>query len=169
MLGALIKKQFMELSTLFSFGKRRSKGGAAGGFAVTLGLYVLIAVSLGASMILFAWELSNELLGKGEDWKYFIMLDILGVLLATLVTMFSADLTLFRAKDNEALLSMPIPPGFILLARMLPLYVISLIFTSSVVIPEMIVYGAKTGMGVGLWTLNIVMLAALSFLALEVF
>ena len=166
MLGALIKKQFMELSTLFSFGKRGSRGGAVGGFAITLGLYILIAVSLGASMIVFAWELSDELLGNGEDWKFFIMLDILGVLLATLITMFSADLTLFRAKDNEILLSMPIPPGYILLARLLPLYVISLIFTGAVVIPEIIVYKAVVGMSAGIFLANIVMFLALAFLAL---
>ena len=33
LLMTLIKKQFMELSTLFSMGKRRSKRGSAGGFA----------------------------------------------------------------------------------------------------------------------------------------
>ena len=94
------------------------------------------------------------------------MLDILGVLLATLVTMFSADLTLFRAKDNETLLSMPIPPGYILLARMLPLYVISLIFTGSVVIPELIVYQATVGLSAWGIIANVIMFLALGFLAL---
>ena len=62
MLGTLIKKQFMELSTLFSMGKRRSKRGSTGGYILTLVLYLLIAVSLGASMITLAWSLSPVLL-----------------------------------------------------------------------------------------------------------
>ena len=166
MLSTLIKKQFMELSTLFSMGKRRSKRGSAGGFVLTLALYVLIAFSLGASMILLAWQLSDELVGKGEDWKYFILLDILGLMLATLITMFNADLTLFRAKDNETLLSMPIPPGYILLARMTPLYIISLIFICSVLVPEIAVYMISNGMSVPLIILNVLLTLGLAFLAL---
>ncbi len=166
MLGALIKKQFMELSTLFSMGKRRSKRGTAGGFAITLILYGLLALSIGASMLMLAGPLSAMLLGKGEDWKFFILMDILGVGLATLITMFSADLTLFRAKDNEILLSMPIPPGYILLARMLPLYVIALLFTSACTVPAIIVYASSVGMNAGGLIANIVMLLALGFLSL---
>ena len=150
LLMTLIKKQFMELSTLFSMGKRRSKRGSAGGFAFTLILYAVIALSLGA----------------GEDWKLFVMMDILGIALATLITMFSADLTLFRAKDNEILLSMPIPPGYILLARMAPLYVIALMFTASGVVPAVMVYTKTVGLNIGLIVVNVIMLLALGFLSL---
>ena len=94
------------------------------------------------------------------------MLDITGLLLATLITMLSADLTLFRAKDNEILLSMPIPPGYILMARLLPLYVIALMFTGSVMIPAYGTYAHMVGMSPGLWVLNIVMFLALGYLAL---
>ena len=166
MFGALLKKQFMELGTLFSFGKRRSKAGATGGFAFMLAIYLLIAFSLGASMYEFAASLGPALIGNGEDWKFFTLLDIMGVLLATLITMFSADLTLFRAKDNEILLSMPIPPGYILLARMAPLYVIALMFTGSVIVPAIMVYKASAGMSVGLMILNLIMLLVLGLLSL---
>lgn len=166
MLGSLIKKQFMELSTLFSMGKRRSKRGSLGGFAITLILYALIAFSVGASMLILAESLSPVLLGHGEDWKFFIMMDILGVALATLITMFSADVTLFRAKDNEILLSMPIPPGYILLARMMPLYAIALMFTASSVVPAIMVYLRTVGLNFGLVVINIIMLLVLGFLSL---
>ena len=167
MLGALIKKQFMELATLFSMGKRRSKRGSVGGFAITLILYGLIAFSVGASMEMLAESLSPVLLGHGEDWKFFIMMDILGVALATLITMFSADLTLFRAKDNEILLSMPIPPGYILLARMLPLYVIALMFTASGTVPAIMVYAKHVGLNAGLMVINVIMLLTLGLLSLS--
>ena len=165
-LGALIRKQFMELSTLYSFGKNRSKKGSTGGAVITLILYIFLAVSIGSSMLIMAHSLGEELLGKGEDWKYFLLLDITGVALAMLITMFSADLTLFRAKDNEMLLSMPIPPGYILLARMIPLYFIALIFTASSVIPAIVVYKAMAGMSLGLVLLNVLMLFSLGLLAL---
>ncbi len=164
--GTLVKKQFMELSTMFSMGKRRSMRGSTGGFAITLALYILVAFSIGTSMMLLAEMLSDELLGKGEDWKFFVILDILGVAIATLVTMFSVDVALFRAKDNEILLSMPIPPGYILLARMVPLYVIALILTSAVLIPELAVYKMNVGAGIPLIILNILLILALAFLAL---
>ena len=166
MLGALIKKQFMELSTLFSFGKKRTQKGSTGGFAITMALYILIALSVGAGMMGMALPLSDQLLGKGEDWKYFMLLDMLGVGLATLITMFNADLTLFRAKDNEILLSMPIPPGYILIARMLPLYFIALVLTGSVVVPEILIYRQTVGMGFGLVLLNVLILLILGLLSL---
>ena len=157
LLMTLIKKQFMELSTLFSMGKRRSKRGSAGGFAFTLILYAVIALSLGASMYALSESLSPVLLGQGEDWKLFVMMDILGIALATLITMFSADLTLFRAKDNEILLSMPIPPGYILLARMAPLYVIALMFNASGVVPAVMVYTKTVGLNIGLIVVGIIL------------
>ena len=166
MFGQLVKKQFMELSTLFSFNRRRSKGGSAGGLIFTLVIYLLIGFSLASGLTFFDMELADELLGNGEDWKYFVLLDLLGLLLATFITMFNADLTLFRAKDNEILLSMPIPPGYILLARMVPLYIVTLIFTASSAIPAAVIYRQEVGMGAGSIILNLVIMLALSLLAL---
>ena len=166
LLATLIKKQFMELATLFSFGKKRSKSGSAGGFVITLAIYVILGLSIGAGVSTLADEMGFELLGKGEDWKFFILMDIMGVLLGTLITMFTADLTLFRAKDNEMLLSMPIPPGYILLARMMPLCFISFIFVASTVIPTMMTYSKIIGFSAFTLISNIIMLIALTFLAL---
>ena len=166
MLAALIKKQFMELGNHFSLGKRRSKSGSAGGFIFTIALYLIISFSIGAGILGLAYPLGEELLGKGEDWKFFILMDIMGVLLAMLITMFSADLTLFRAKDNETLLAMPIPPGYILLARMFPLYFIALVFTASVTVPAVIVYRDLTGAGFLSIVLNVIIIMALGVLSL---
>lgn len=166
LLATLIKKQFMELATLFSLGKRRSQKGSAGGFIVTIAIYVLLGLSIGAGVSTLSDSMGLELLGKGEDWKFFILMDIMGVLLGTLITMFTADLTLFRAKDNEMLLSMPIPPGYILLARMMPLGFISFVFVASTVIPAMMTYNKIIGFSAFTLVSNIIMLIALTFLAL---
>ena len=166
MFNALVKKQFMELATLFNIGKRRSKSGSTGGAVLVLILYVFLGVSIASSIFFFALTLSEELLGKGADWKYFVLLDVFALFLGSFVTMFSADLTLFRAKDNEMLLSMPIPPGYILLARMLPLYIISLIFTGSVLVPEVLVYRMEVGLGLGGVVLNVVLILSLALLSL---
>ena len=69
LLMTLIKKQFMELSTLFSMGKRRSKRGSAGGFAFTLILYAVIALSLGASMYALSESLSSSC-----SWYWYLSL-----------------------------------------------------------------------------------------------
>ena len=78
LLATLIKKQFMELATLFSFGKKRSKSGSAGGFVITLAIYVLLGLSIGAGVSTLSDSMGLELLGKGEDWKFFILMDIWG-------------------------------------------------------------------------------------------
>lgn len=57
--------------------------------------------------------------------------------------------TLYAARDNEFLLSLPIPPGTILLARMTGLYLLTLFFQVLVLLPAGIVYARYAGLTAG--------------------
>ena len=73
-------------------------------------------------------SLCAPLLSAGLGWLYFALAGILAVVLAVVGSVFLTQATLYEAKDNELLLSLPIPPSKILLARMLSLYVQNFLF-----------------------------------------
>ena len=119
MLKALLKKQFMELGAFYfqdrKTGKLRS-GKSAVGFAV---LYAVLFIILAAAFFSIAASLCGPLAEMGLAWLYFAIMGILSILLGTFGSVFNTYASLYKAKDNDLLLSMPIPSAYVLLARLL--------------------------------------------------
>lgn len=141
MLKALLKKQILAFTSFFLFkgtqkGKRRNVG-------AVLGVCALIIYAVGASAFLM-WELASSMcepfVQSGLAWVYFAFMGALAGVMGCIGSVFAAKNTLYEAKDNEALLSMPIPSWMILLSRMIGLYAITLLFTSLVFIPTVVCY-----------------------------
>ena len=135
MLKALIRKQYMEcFRTYFvnmKTGKPRSKAGIAGMFLFfTALMLVLCGTFFGMSYLV-----SNQLFAMDMDWLYYVLLGLLSILLGTFGSVFSTYSTLYMAKDNELLLSMPIPPAKILFTRMTLVYGLSLLYSGCVWLP----------------------------------
>ena len=70
----------------------------------------------------------------------------MAVVLAVVGSVFLQQATLYEAKDNALLLSLPTPPSKILLARMLSLYVQNFLFGGLCFWPAVIVYWMTTAM-----------------------
>ena len=148
MFKALLKKQFMELNTYYFIdrksGKRRSKGG-------TIGVIALMAfVFLSVMVMIFGVSaaLAVPLIQAGLRWLYFALMGMLAIALGTFGSAFNTYAGLYHAKDNEMLLSMPIPPLKLLLVRMLGVYAMSLLYSALVWLPALLQYlvqGAATG------------------------
>ena len=130
MLKALIKKQFAELASVYSFnkkkGQQRSKGGAVG----IMILLAFCALSCGFAFFGMGMLFSSSFIPQGLDWLYFALMGAIAVCVSLIGEVFATYSMLYNAKDNELLLSMPIPAGKILLARMSTLYIMSVIFTA---------------------------------------
>ena len=95
-----------------------------------------VGVSLGT---LFS-QLCKPLFDAGMSWLYFASIAILSFLLCFIGSIFTADSQLFEAKDNELLLSMPIPSRYILLSRVSVLVCTSVLFELLLVVPAAIVW-----------------------------
>lgn len=166
MIKALLKKQLMEVNTWLiqdkKNGKRRSKVAMAG----WLFLYGLLFVILGVVFFQVADEMCKAMLPMELEWLYFSMMAMMAMLLGIFGSVFNTYDTLYRAKDNELLLSMPIPPLAILLTRTLGVWMWSLIYEAIVFIPALLAYWIHTGAGVScvicgiltLWILSIFVL-----------
>ena len=140
MLKALLKKQLLELSSFYftdgKTGKRRSKGGIIG-FAF---LYVFLFLACAAAFAGIAALFGEAFIPAGLSWLFFSMTGMISLFISSLVNMFMASSELYRAKDNELLLSMPVKPGAVLFVRMLGLYLSGLGFVLITFLPAVITY-----------------------------
>ena len=116
--------------------KKRRKMGTAG-LAVFL---VIIFLVLAALFFKLAYELMPVLHMAGLEWFLFVIMGGLAVFLGIIGSAFSTYSGLYQAKDNEALLSMPIPPSMILFVRMLGVFLTSLLYSGVVTIPSIVAY-----------------------------
>ncbi len=145
MLKLLIKNEFLKV---LRQGGRKSKKRAAGGAAA----YLIMMGAIGLLFMLMSFSsfylMAPELINAGVGWLCFTYAVIFAVFLAVVGSVFMAQSQLYRAKDNDLLLSLPIPPWQILFCRMLPLYAQNFYFCFVVLFPAFIAYAIFGGVTV---------------------
>ncbi|MBQ9891180.1 MAG: hypothetical protein IJM39_07200 [Firmicutes bacterium] len=162
MLKTLLKKDLQAMLVTITTdrrkGTRRSTGGIIG-FGV---LFALVFVSLGFAFFTYAALLGSSI-GAG-NWVYMSLTGCMGLLLGLFGSIFSTFTTLYKAKDNELLLSLPIPPGNLLLSKIFTVYAMSLLFCTLAMLPGFIyswIEHAVSPLGVVLSILTIFFMALL--------
>jgi len=145
MLKALFRKQMMEFGVRFlrdrkTGGLRRGK--SAVGFIV---LYALAFLSVAVLFFTMAQSMAVQLVPAGYGQLYFAMMSLVAVAFGVFGSVFNTYAGLYQAKDNELLLSMPIPPSRILLARLTSVALLGLLYQSLVWIPAILAYHLNAG------------------------
>ncbi|MHB1151851.1 MAG: putative ABC transporter permease subunit [Eubacteriales bacterium] len=108
---------------------------------ILFGLLMLYAFA--SFFILFAImfnSLIKPLYAADLGWLYFSIAGIISFALCFIGSIFTTQTQLFEARDNELLLSMPIPPGYILASRMTMLLVMNVFFELLVALPAGVIY-----------------------------
>ncbi len=163
---ALLKKQLLELLQSYSRqrknGKPRSTAGIVGIILLYVFLFLILAIAFGS----MAMMLAMNMVPTGNGWLYYALMGMMAVFFGVLGSVFNTYAGLYHAKDNELLLSMPIPPRDILLVRMLSVYLLGLAFEALVFVPAMVVYWIFAAPGVAEILFPIVLLFLLGFLVL---
>lgn len=166
MTKALFKKQIMEVFSWVYFdrksGKTRTKGGIIG-FAV---LYLFLFGLLGAFFFGVAQGLCEPLITAGFGWLYFAVMGLVAVAMGVFGSVLNTYSSLYTAKDNDFLLSMPIPPGKILAARVSGVYLTGLLYELIIEIPTVLVYFIKAKPGALSVVFNLLIPFILSFFVL---
>lgn len=149
MFKTLLKKQLMEIFRSYFYNSKkntaRSKGGTAGLF---LSFAFLIVVVIGGMFTVLSFVLCESMAESGMAWLYFAIMGMLAVLLGTFGSVFNTFSGLYLAKDNDLLLSMPIPVSAIMCSRLLSVYIMSFLYSGMVMIPAVIVYLATVSASV---------------------
>ncbi len=139
MTRALFKKQMLEV---FSWLYRDSKSGKHRSTKGIVGYGLLYLVLFGFLGVIFAFAakmLCTPMLGAHMGWLYWCLMGLIAIFLGVFGSVFNTYSSLYQAKDNDLLLSMPIPVSRILPVRLSGVYAMGLMYELIVMIPTMII------------------------------
>lgn len=141
MLSLMLKRQLLELNRSFFYSAKSGKGRSKLSSALLIAGYVLLMVGcLGGMFTALSLALCAPLTAVGADWLYFAILSMVALALGVFGSVFNTYAGLYLAKDNDLLLSLPIPVKYILAGRLLGVYLMGLMFSAVVIVPAVIVY-----------------------------
>lgn len=167
---ALIRKQLMEVNAWLLQNKKTGKKRSTSGIVGMLVLYVVLFGVVGSMFFFAGVVLCGPMVSVKMGWLYIDIMALLAIMMGVFGSVFNTYSTLYNAKDNEMLLSMPIPPRRILAVRLMGVWMWSIIYSAIVFVPALIVYWITLQAlgGLTLWIVvsDIIFLLALSFLVL---
>lgn len=140
MMGTLLKKQIMEVFSWVYFDRKNGKSRSKSGIILYAALYLFIFIFLGFAFYQFADALCKPLADVGLGWLYFALMGLIAVALGVFGSVFNTYSSIYSAKDNDFLLSLPIPPAKILAVRLLGVYLMGLMYELIIAVPTAIVY-----------------------------
>ena len=140
MTKAILKKQLMESFSWLYFNRKNGKKRTVKGIIGYVALYLMLFGMLGYIFYMMAITLAEPLCEAGIGWLYFVMMSLVAVVLGVFGSVFNTYASLYQPKDNDLLLSMPLPASRILLARLAGVYLMGLMYELIVMIPALLVW-----------------------------
>ena len=141
MLKTLLKKQMAEIFRNYFYDPKKNIMRSRGATIAYIALYALLMVGLlGGMFALMAVGLCGPLVEGGMGWLYYLLMGLIAVFLGTFGSVFSTYSSLYLSKDNDLLLSLPIPVRCVMASRLLGVYLLGLMYAAVVIVPGVIVY-----------------------------
>ena len=149
MLRFLLKKQLMEVFRSYFYDAKKNRMRSKGAIAAWFVFFVLILCGmLGGIFTGLSVSLCGGLAAVGMGWLYFVIMGGIAIVLGAFGSVFNTYSGLYLAKDNDLLLSLPIPVRTIMAARLLNVYLLGAMYSSIVLLPALIVYWVTVCAGV---------------------
>ena len=120
MIKLLVKKQLTEIFRSYFYDAKKNKARSRASTIGFIVLFVLLMAGLLGGM--FTWlslSLCGDFAAMQLGWLYFDLLGGLGILLGAFGSVFNTYAGLYLAKDNDLLLSLPIPVRAMMASRLL--------------------------------------------------
>lgn len=150
MIKLLVKKQLEEIFRIYLYDAKKNKvRSKASTIMFMIWFAVLMIGVLGGIFTALSIKLCGPMVSFGMGWLYYALLGLLAILLGTFGSVFNTFSSLYMAKDNDLLLSMPIPVSAIMISRLLSVYIMGLGYSIVVIVPAWIVYMVTAGITVG--------------------
>ena len=150
MLSVLLKKQMTEIFRGYFYDAKKNKSRSKMGTAAYIVMFMGIMVGLLGGMFTYlSLAICPALTDVGMDWLYFALMGLLAILLGVFGSVFNTYSCLYLSKDNDLLLSMPIPVNVIMVSRLLTVYLMGLMYSLVVILPAVIVYWVTAMVSVG--------------------
>lgn len=171
MLKTLIKLQFEKALARYTTApknkknkKKKSKNSSVA-YLVIMGIVVVCFALMFFNLFSL---MAQPIISLGFNWLYFIYVMGISLTISTIGCIFLSLSQLYEAKDNELLLSMPIPPRSILFCRMIPLYAQNFLFCALIQIPAIVAYSVSVPINAMFIISQIVILLLIPLLSLGI-
>ena len=123
MVKILLKKQLTEIFRSYFYDAKKNKARSKAAITGYIVLFVILMVGILGGMFTFlSVSLCGALTAVGFDWLYFAIMGMLAIFLGAFGSVFNTYSGLYLAKDNDLLLSMPIPVGTNMVTRLHGVY-----------------------------------------------
>lgn len=143
MFKTLLRKQLLELNKFYFQNRKTGELRSKASVIKTIALFVFIMLFLALTFVAVCLGLVSGFHSAGVDWMYFLTVSALSVLLGAFGSVFNTYASLYKASDNDLLLSLPIKPGAIICSRLVGVFLMGLMYEASVIVPGIIVYWVK--------------------------
>ena len=141
MLKQLVKKQMAEIFRSYLYDAKKSQKRAKGTVILYFALFVFLMVGVLGGMFTFvAMMLCDAMAAVDMGWLYFTLMGLVAIFMGAFGSVFNTYSSLYLAKDNDLLLSLPIPLRVIISSRLVTVYLMGLMYSAVVIVPAVIVY-----------------------------
>jgi len=167
-LSALLKVKLSAVWRNIANAMKSKKNGGKNGAIKSIAYLLVVIFAVAVLMVYFAmlfFVICEGFSLAGLSWFYFAIAGALALILCFTGSIFTTQAYIFRAKDNDLLMSMPIRPSYILVSRMASCLVLDYFYAFLVLIPAGVIYlifNTVSAAGVVLYVLCSLLLPFLS-------
>ena len=145
-----MKKQIAEVFRSYFYDRKKNRMRSKGSIILWFAFFILLMVGvLGGMFTFLAIGICPGLASVGMGWLYFAMMSGIAIVLGAFGSVFNTYSGLYLPKDNDLLLSMPIPARLIIISRLLNVYLLGTMYAAVVMLSTLIVYWTTVGVTVG--------------------
>ena len=146
MLKVLVKKQLSEVFKGYFYDAKRNRMRPKWKIAAWFIFFIVIMAGfLGGTFTALSLALCGGFTAVGMGWMYFLVMSGIAVLLGAFGSVFNTYSGLYLSKDNDLLLSLPIPVRTIIASRLINVYLMGTMYSATVLVPALIVYWVICG------------------------
>lgn len=168
MVKLLLKKQLMEIFRSYFYNQKKNQGRSRAATIVFFILFgLLMVVVLGGMFTVLSVTLSAPLAAVDMGWLYFAVMVLLAVVLGVFGSVFNTYSGLYLAKDNDLLLSLPIPPRALIVSRLMTVYLMGLMYSACVTIPTVVVWWVIASVSPGSIVCGVLLVLLVSVFVLD--
>ena len=137
----LVKKQLTECFMSYFWDSKKNKMRSKGTTIIFFVLFgLLMSVVICGMFASVALAIVKPMIDANADWLYFLLSGAIATLFGVFGSVFNTYNGLYLSKDNDLLLSMPIPVKTIVASRITLVYLMGLLYSASVSLPMAVVY-----------------------------
>ncbi|MBO4887157.1 MAG: hypothetical protein J5589_02430 [Firmicutes bacterium] len=149
MLKFLIKKQLLEVFRGYFYDAKKNRMRSKVQVALWIVFFIVLMVGMmGGLFTAMALSLCEGLNAAGVGWLYYTLMGFVAIVLGAFGSVFSTYSSLYLAKDNDLLLSLPIPVRTIIISRLITVFLMGAMYSAVATIPAVIVDWIITRAGV---------------------